>query len=422
MTELLTTVWDPPGEVPEVGDVLLAAAGSIYGELPALRVRPAGGTRSAHTQHPGVAQVSVHEQQELINPSAAAARDRLGVPPARHAVVVLVDGLGWHNLHDDPDLAPFLTSQFQARIGRSAIPSTTATNITYLGTGSLAGQTRMAGYTVRNPETSGVFNLISWAGGMHPPDWQRTPTVFERLAAADIPTSHVSTWRFENSGLTQAALRGAHYVSAETLAERVAATVAETSGTEGRLSYLYWAEVDAAGHQFGWRSTQWRQELRDVDEAIQRLVRGLPPDTLVFLTADHGMVDVPQGRSACFGGPARIDIATESALRTGVDLVAGENRFLHLFSDTPAEVAHRWREYFGPRAVVWQRAEAFASGIFGPVREDAAEVFGDVMVALLGDISVGDRRTMSEAMFTLPGLHGSVTEWERAVPILWHLT
>lgn len=419
----LTKEWQPDPSTPWLGDVLLGAVGAVHGELPPLRLRAPGGMRrSSREVPPGVSDLGPEAQLAAINPCPLTARERLGLPEAERAVVILVDGLGRCNLQARQDLAPFLTSEFQSRAGQSAYPSTTAANITFLGTGVMPGQTAMAGYTVRNPDTGKVMNLISWAGGMDPLEWQRVPTVFERMRRAGARAAHVSTWKFERSALTQAALRGAEYVAAETLAERVEATADLMANTDTKIAYLYWADVDAVGHLNGWQTPEWDRELAHLDGEIARLVSLLPPGTLVLLSADHGMVDVPQGVSNSFGGPARIDISAHAELSRGLDLVAGENRFLHLFTREPEEVAQRWRGFLGQRARVLPRAEAFNAGLFGPVRPDVADVVGDVIVALLGDISVADRSRVSEGMFTLPGLHGSVTEWERSVPILSLLT
>lgn len=424
MTEVaLEDAWTVPEGTPWLGDVLLGAVGAVVGDLPEMRLRPPGGLRSTpRAPVPGAQDLGPEELAPVISPSATEAQRRTGLPGAKRAVVVLVDGLGWHNLQARADLAPFLTSQFHGVVGQSAIPSTTAANVTFLGTGVKPGQTAMAGYTVRNPESGRSMNLISWAGGMDPLDWQRVPTVFERLAAAGSSGAHVSTWRFENSALTQAALRGAQYIAAETLEERVDATVDRMREGTTPIAYLYWADIDATGHVHGWNSPEWETQLRHLDAQVERLVRELGPETLVVVTADHGMVDVPLGESACFGGPARIDIAAHPELARDVTLVTGENRFIQLFTDSPGAVAERWQDFLGERAVVLTRVEGFTRDLFGPVRPDVAPVIGDVLVPVLGDLSIGDRRIMSEGMFDLAGLHGSLTEWERAVPILSLMT
>lgn len=410
--------WGAPPSTPWLGEVLLGAAGAVCGDLPELKLRPPGGIRTSAQREQATAALTQQQQKAVINPSAQSAQDNVGLPKAKRAVVVLIDGLGWHNLHTRSDLAPFMMKQFTHVKGQSTHPSTTAANIPFLGTGVHPGQTAMAGYTVRNPETGKRMNLISWAGGGNPLDWQRVPTIFERMGQAEFDTAHVSTWRFEQSALTQAALRGATYYAAETLDERVTTTVQLMREGRATLAYLYWADLDAVGHLRGWKTPEWDQELSNIDHQLTRLVQDLPADTLVIVTADHGMIDVPRGPSRVYGGQARIDLSAHPTLVRDVDMVAGENRFLHLYTKNPEDVADRWRAFFEDRAVVFTKSEALTQGIYGPVRADVSPVLGDVSVAVLGDLSVGDKRVISESMFYLPGLHGSLTEWERAVPIL----
>ena len=112
------------------------------------------------------------------------------------------------------------------------------------------------------------------------------------------------------------------------LADRVDACVYELMGPA--LVYLYWGEVDKIGHHHGWGSWQWGDEVGSLDRELARLERMLPPDTLLIVTADHGMVDVDRAQ--------RWDVARTPALADGVDLVAGEPRALHVHTSTPGAV------------------------------------------------------------------------------------
>ena len=83
----------------------------------------------------------------------------------------------------------------------------------------------MLGYTVRDPATGELGNLVSWTGLPPARQWQRETTVFERLVAAGTSVTSIGPARFAGSGLTEAALRGPTYKAAESLAARVDATV-----------------------------------------------------------------------------------------------------------------------------------------------------------------------------------------------------
>lgn len=377
---------------PWLGDVLLGAAGALGS---AVVVDAADGLRSA-----------------------ADAASTLGLPRADRVCVVIVDGLGLHNLRAVADVAPTLSGAPTTAL-RSAFPSTTATSMAALGTGLPAGRTGLLGYTVRRPG-GGLLNMISWQQGPDPEDWQRHPTVFELLAAEGALSVSVGPWAFESSPLTLAALRGAEYSSAESLTERVDRALEELTDPEVRLVTLYWGDVDKTGHHEGWRSDAWREQVAQLDAELDRLRRSVPPGTLVLVTADHGMVDVPLGASAVFDGPARLDVASRPALSTGVELVAGEPRLCHVHTH-PGEasaVLASWRAELGERADVRSRDEAVAAGWFGPVEPRFLPVVGDVVAAMQGDVAVVDSRTQTPASLELIGMHGSRTDAETTVPLI----
>ncbi|WP_313663944.1 alkaline phosphatase family protein [Cellulosimicrobium cellulans] len=341
-----------------------------------------------------------------------AARAALDLPRAERVCLVLVDGLGHVNLAERAGHAPFLRSLLpDARALTSTFPSTTAAAIGAFGTGTAPGRTGMLGYTQRNPTTGGLANMVSWEGAPAPAELQREAPVLERLAAADVAVTSTGPARFAGSGMTVAALRGGSYAAAEGLGARVDAAVRALS--RPGLVYLYWGEVDKAGHHHGSTSWQWGDELEALDRELARLARSVPRGTLVLVTADHGMVDVD---------PAlRRDVATDPVLARGVALVGGEPRAVHLYTE-PGEttaVAARWRDVLGDDALVLEREEVLARGLLGPdPRPEAVAAAGDVIVALRGRATVVDSRTQTPASLALVGVHGSLTEREMRVPLL----
>jgi hypothetical protein len=347
-------------------------------------------------------------------PDGAAARALLGLPDARRVCVVLVDGLGHLNLAERGGHAPFLRSLLAGSAPLvTTFPSTTATAVAAFGTGRGPGTTAMLGYTVRVPSTGRLGNLVSWTDMPPAGQWQPHPTVLERLAAAGVAVTSVGPARFQGSGLTGAALRGATYAPAESLTQRVDGVLRALR--EPGLAYLYWHDVDKTGHHHGWGSWQWGEALTELDGELARLARSLPRDTLLVVTADHGMVDVDPAR--------RRDVATDPVLGAQVAVTGGEPRALHLHvtpGADPAEVALRWRDALGDDAVVRTRDEAVEAGWFGPVEPRVLPVVGDVVVAMRGAATVVDSRTQTAASIALPGVHGSMTAREMLVPLLVH--
>jgi hypothetical protein len=355
---------------------------------------------------------------DLLPAVARALRVDAGLPPsaiplpeADSYVVFLVDGLGYHLLRDHPQEAPYLHSRLDDQPPVTVgVPSTTATSLTSLGTALQPGTHGVVGFTSRIPGTEDLLNALTWSKSVDPRQWQPHPTAFERLAAAGVSTSVVNKREFAGSGLTVAGQRGAAYVGADKLGERLAA-VLECSARTPSVTYMYEGDLDWTGHRYGVDSTSWRLQLAMVDAAAEQLRETLPESTRVVVVADHGMVDSPP--------EARVDVDEHPSLLDGVALLGGEARFRHLYCRSGAvdDVVAVWRDLLGERADVLARDEAVQRGWFGPVAPVVRPRLGDVMVAARGSFSM-----MSSSAFPyetrLVGLHGSLTAAEMLVPLL----
>ena len=337
----------------------------------------------------------------------------LGLPPARRAVVLLVDGMGTEQLLRRGGHAPFLRGHLASAVGLDCgFPSTTATSMGSFGTGTPPGAHGLVGYEVLVPGEERIFNELSWERGPDPRTWQPQRTVFEELTDEDVTVTLVGPAFFKGSGLTTAALRGARFRSGYTLAHRVDAAVAALRESHRALVYVYWGDLDKVGHVNGVASWEWGDELESVDRAVAELASRVPVDTAIHVTADHGMVDVPLSQ--------RVDLAHERDLLAGVRLVGGEPRATQLYCATGAvaEVVERWQARLGDSAWVATRAELVDAGWFGPVRPEVLPRIGDVVIPMLGDGAVVDSERMRAEALRLIGLHGSVTTAERAVPLV----
>ncbi|MBM6402490.1 alkaline phosphatase family protein [Phycicoccus sonneratiae] len=338
---------------------------------------------------------------------------RLGLPVARRAVVVLVDGLGADQLARRLGHAPWLRAQAATtRRVPAGFPSTTATSMGTFGTGSGPGEHGMLGYEVLVPGEDRVFNELSWEDGPDPERWQPGRTWFERAEAAGLEVVRTGPGFFDGSGLTRAALRGGRFAAAESLAGRVDAALRAVRTSPRALVYLYWGEVDKLGHVHGPESFEWTTELESVDRELARLAAGLPDDTSLTVTADHGMVACPH--------PTRVDVAEEPTLREGVHLLGGEPRATHVYCrpGAAADVAAAWAARLGERAWVLRREEAVAAGWFGPVAPVNLARIGDVVVAAADDLAVVDSARMRPQLLALVGMHGSLTGEELDVPVV----
>ncbi|MFT4051849.1 MAG: alkaline phosphatase family protein [Microbacterium sp.] len=337
-------------------------------------------------------------------------------PAASSAILVLVDGLGRGNLAARSGHARFLTSRMAKRdAARTVFPSTTATALTSLLTGAGAGIHGIVGYRARVPGTLRAPNqLRGWeSDGLDPLSWQRAAPILERESAAGRACFVVSKPEYANSGFTRAIQRGATFVPAAQLEERLEAAADLASDHPGALVYVYLPELDVIGHARGWESAQWTAGLERLDAALRRLEAAAAAKTGVVVTADHGMVDVPRER--------HVLLQDGDALLDEVDLVAGEPRLLQLYTSEGAadRVAERWRSREQTRSWVLTRSEAIGAGLFGAsVDAEVVPRIGEVLVAARSTVAYYDDRLTDKKAQGMIGQHGSLTDQERIVPLV----
>jgi type I phosphodiesterase/nucleotide pyrophosphatase len=371
---------------------------------------------------PGYGQASLSD----LLPAVAAG---LGVPgyatglrlePADRVCVFLVDGMGWEALAAHPAEAPFLTSLLPTSLNGSGrpltagFPSTTASSLASVGTGLAPGEHGLPGYTVLDPATGELMNQLRWHPWTEPHVWQPYPTVFQQAHAAGVATSQVSAPHFEHTPLTRVALSGGTFLGVAAVEDRMDVAAQRLAAGDRSLVYTYYAELDGNGHRHGMDSAQWRAQLRTVDRLAQRLAEQLPPRSALYVTADHGMVDVPARPEA------RFDFDEDWELSAGVTRLGGEGRMRHLYAVPGAagDVAAVWREVLAGQAWVATREEAVELGWFGPRVDDRVRArLGDVVAAMSDDIAIVATRTEPNES-ALVGMHGSATSAELLVPLL----
>ncbi|HEX5541598.1 MAG TPA: nucleotide pyrophosphatase/phosphodiesterase family protein [Micromonospora sp.] len=335
----------------------------------------------------------------------------------RRVAVLLVDGLGWYQIPTATPYAPTLADLAATGARRLTVgfPSTTPTSLVTFGTGDTPGRHGVLGFRVRVPGTGEVLTHITWPGSAIPDplEWQPLPTQFQRAAAAGVTVTVVARPEFAGSGLTLAAYRGGSYRGAEDVDALAAEMLAALRSDLGpALVYGYYPDLDRHGHLAGVDSTSWRLAAAEVDRLLDLLIDGLPADTALLVTADHGQLNVPQEH--------RFDLDTDPRLRAGVTVVAGEARvrYLHVEPGAVDDVVAAWRSVLGEAAWVATRAEAIAAGWFGPVPEAHLARVGDVVVACHDSYAVLATETDPPFEAKLVAYHGSYTATEMMVPLL----
>ncbi|WP_214108843.1 alkaline phosphatase family protein [Acrocarpospora catenulata] len=335
----------------------------------------------------------------------------LELEPAPRVCLFLVDGMGADLLREHPETAPFLSAAF-GRTLTAGFPSSTPTSLATLGTGGTPGEHGMIGIKMAVPGERRLFNCLRWTAPGLPIDpdiWQPAETVFQRLIGLDVAPVYVATGAFDGTGLTRAVYRGVHHLHAETVEDRIEG-VRHALRSPRTFVTVYFSDLDGAGHLRGWGSPEWLAQLAVADRMAERLAEVLPPGTTMYVTADHGMINATD----------KVDLDDYPGLLEGIELIGGEPRARHLYTEPGAAsaVLDTWRETFADRAWVVSREEAVQSGWYGEsVRKEWLPRVGDVVaVPFAGTVLIPAAAEPHE--WSMIGYHGSLTPAELNIPLL----
>lgn len=172
--------------------------------------------------------------------------------------------------------------------------------------------------------------------------------------------------------------------------------------------YAYWNEPDSTIHKKGCYSIFTKSVLKELEEKIEALCTSLE-DTLVLITADHGLIDsygvtftdYPEIMECLVHMPSIEPRALNLFVKSGM-----EQRFEQLF-----------KEAFGEKFLLITKAQVREQGLFGTGEEHPRfeEMLGDYLAIAVSDLSIYNSR---EEMERFIGVHAGLTEDEIVVPLV----
>ncbi|AHK78005.1 hypothetical protein M911_00980 [Ectothiorhodospira haloalkaliphila] len=335
----------------------------------------------------------------------------------RHVVLVVVDGLGDEFLKSQP--APFLNTHRRGAI-HSVFPTTTATGVTTVLTGDAPAQHGLSGWYVHFRELGSVLAVLPGTPRHGGVGYDRVNldlrgvlghrALFDRIPgpSAMAAPEKIARTPYNKLHLGKASLLP--FKRLEDMVNRVDTAIRGRAGT--RYVYAYWSELDTLGHHHGPDSRQTRDQLARVDEALARLARRLAgTDTLLVVTADHGMVDVLQ----------RLDLSAYPEISRCLALpLCGEPRVAWAY------VRHGYHEVFqqrveaelGHACTVLPSRDLLEQGWFGPgVPHPELEArIGDFALIMHPGWIIHDR-IPGQKPHDMVGVHGGLDPRELYIPL-----
>lgn len=323
---------------------------------------------------------------------------------ARQIVLLVLDGLGWEQLHARSELAPTLCSM-SGRSITTVAPSTTATALTSITTGMTPGEHGIVGYRIAVDDE--ILNVLRWstergdARRVIPPDSVQPVEPF----GGQRPVV-VNRAEFVRSGFSGAHLQGARFRGYRVPSALVTEVALALRAGEPFV-YAYYDGIDKVSHEYG-LGEFYDGELAAVDRLVADVIDRLPPGAVLVVTSDHGQVET---------GDQLIEPHSEVSEQLTYQSGEGRFRWLHARPGRQEALLAAACANHGPHAWVRSRDEAIAEGWFGSeVTAEAASRMGDVIMAARGRLAFVD--PADSGPFELVGRHGSLTSDEMLVPLV----
>jgi hypothetical protein len=339
----------------------------------------------------------------------------------RHIVLIVIDGLG-HQYLCQAGQGGTLHAHLQDRIS-SVFPTTTATAVTSLLTGLAPQQHGLTGWHTWFKELGCVLNVLPVRprfGGnglrdagldvaslyAHLPVFDRIPT-----PGCMVAPKHIAHSDFNLALHGRAGIRA--YQSLEQMFELTARAVRVSEGRS--YVYTYWPELDRIAHEFGIGSEAASRHLAEIDAAFGRFLECMAgSDTLVIVTADHGIID--SGKSH------EIRLENHPALAETLILpLCGERRAAYCYVKPDARDA--FEDYVGRELAAFTELRSSRHLIsqnyfgLGEPHPGLRDRVGDYTLIMKGNYVIKDW-LFAERRYPLIGVHGGLSEQELYVPLI----
>ncbi|MFZ9591566.1 MAG: alkaline phosphatase family protein, partial [Ilumatobacteraceae bacterium] len=244
------------------------------------------------------------------------------VKGARQVVLLVIDGLGWHQLQKNIEHCPTLAAMQGSSITTVA-PTTTVSALTSITTGLAPAEHGLVGYRI--DMGARVMQMLKWGDekgdlrNMYPPDLIQPCPPF---MGASVPV--LSKAELEGSAFTEAHLRGVR-ARGWRAASSIAVEVGQLLRSGEKFIYAYYDGVDKIAHERGF-GEYYNAELRNADRLVADVAEVLVPGSVLLVTADHGQVHVGQNTQS-----PHADVLSR------ITHQSGEGRFRWLHAKSGAE-------------------------------------------------------------------------------------
>ena len=326
--------------------------------------------------------------------------DRMLEKGYRNIVFMLFDGMGMDVINrflpEDSYIRTHIAKELTA-----VYPSTTTNATTSLECAQAPVEHAWLGWTLYFDEINKPVDIFLNKSNGEPAAeydvaWEYIPKVslFEKFANRD-----------DVAAISISAFSDEYY--AENMQELFSLTNSVCHKPGKHYVYTYWNEPDHTMHGEGCSSVLLSEILREIDDRTRALAESLPEDTLLLLTADHGLIDA---RHHYLDDHPRI-----AEMIKHVPTIEARAASFHVKEEYMDVFPQIFREEYGENFLLMNRKEFTRDYLGnGKMHKKVCDFVGDYM-ALATDHDCIDKYRSD---FELKGVHAGLTEREMIVPLI----
>ena len=226
---------------------------------------------------------NVESKENLLSPK---------VKEAETINFILADGLGYENLMS---LETSLKDNIK-KIINTTFPSSTNVALTTFAMMSHPIDHGIIGYYMYDRSNFGLINALNWNSEnellLNNDHFKNQESIWKKFKSFN---THVSNFQPENlvgSSLSNFLYEKSSTVPYKTI-ENLIEMLSEASFLENRFNFIYYPNVDIAGHIFGVYSAEWELEIKKFEKAVEKISQASNKKTTTIISADHGLCNIP---------------------------------------------------------------------------------------------------------------------------------
>lgn len=359
-------------------------------------------------------------------------------------ILFLVDGFGWRFFEKYAHRFSFLKRVLEHGIASkltSQFPSTTAAHVTCINTGLPVAESGVYEWFYYEPLVDRVIAplLFSFAGDhelgtlkgaeIASEEFYPRKTLYEALHEKGIISYVMQNFAIAFSPYSQAMFKGAfqvpYTINKEAMHNLV--DIVMRKSTDKNYVYLYFGDIDSAGHRHGIDSEQFEMAVVQfwelMEEQFFKQLKQVEKKAACMIVADHGMVQVDPKKTYFLNREfPEIERYLKRNKEGKIIAPAGSCRdfFLHIQEDRLDECKEILQELLKERAnvtTIWQLINA---GFFGPKMPSASflsRVGNLVILPHEGEAIWWYEKHRFEQHFQ--GAHGGISRNEMEIPFLF---